>query len=103
MIIRLGGFTYLDKLTTLILANNWISTINDIAEFLPKLENIMLMNNKIANLYELARLGNCKKLKRLVLTNNPVTEKPNYRKYVIAHISSLTILDFKIISTKEKK
>jgi hypothetical protein len=60
----------------------------------------MLMNNKITNMYELPKLGNIKKLKRLVLTNNPVTDQPNYRKIVIARIPSLTVLDFKTVTAK---
>lgn len=52
------------------------------------------MNNKISELAELDKLANCKKLERLVLTNNLVTELPNYRLYAIHKIPSLRILDF---------
>lgn len=52
------------------------------------------MNNKIADLKEVAKLGTCTKLQRLVLVNNIVTETPNYRVNVIARIPSLRILDF---------
>ena len=52
------------------------------------------MNNKISELPELDKLANCKKLERLVLTNNIVTEMPNYRLYVIHKLPSLRILDF---------
>jgi U2 small nuclear ribonucleoprotein A' len=52
------------------------------------------MNNKIADLKEVAKLGTCTKLQRLVLVNNIVTEIPNYRVNVIARIPSLRILDF---------
>jgi len=61
------------------------------------------MNNKIAELSEVAKLGSCKKLQRLILTNNLVTELPNYRLYVIAKIPSLRILDFQKISATERK
>lgn len=55
------------------------------------------MNNKISQLSEIDKLTNCKKLERLVLTNNIVTEMPNYRLYVINKIPSLRILDFQKI------
>lgn len=61
------------------------------------------MNNKIGDLQEIAKLGTCKHLQRLVLTNNLVTEMPNYRSFVIAKIPSLRILDFEKISAKERR
>lgn len=92
----------MDRLTSLILTNNRIRTISDIADSLPNLENIFLMNNKLSELQEVAKLGACKKLQRLVLVNNIVTEVPNYRSFVIAKIPSLRVLDFQKISAKER-
>jgi len=56
------------------------------------------MNNKITELKEIAKLSECKKLQRLVLINNLVTELPNYRLFVIAKLPSLRILDFQKIT-----
>jgi U2 small nuclear ribonucleoprotein A' len=61
------------------------------------------MNNKITELQELEKLSGCKKLQRLVLINNLVTELPNYRSFVIAKIPSLRILDFQKITAQERK
>jgi U2 small nuclear ribonucleoprotein A' len=61
------------------------------------------MNNKISELPELAKLGKCTKLQRLVLTNNLVTELPSYRLYAIAKIPSLRILDFQKVSATERR
>lgn len=61
------------------------------------------MNNKIIDLAELTKLGICKKLQRLVLTNNLVTELPNYRLFVISKIPSLRILDFQKVTAKERR
>ena len=61
------------------------------------------MNNKISELSELTNLGKCKKLQRLVLTNNLVTELPNYRLFAIAKIPSLRILDFQKVTAKERR
>jgi U2 small nuclear ribonucleoprotein A' len=50
-----------------------------------------------------AKLGKCKKLQRLVLTNNMVTELPGYRSFVIAKIPTLRVLDFQKVSAKERR
>jgi len=60
------------------------------------------MNNKITELSELDKLTNLKKLERLVLTNNYVTETPNYRLYAIHKIPSLRILDFEKVQKQER-
>lgn len=60
------------------------------------------MNNKIADLKEVAKLGTCTKLQRLVLVNNIVTEIPNYRVNVIARIPSLRILDFNKVTKLQR-
>lgn len=59
---KLDNFSFLDKLTTLILTNNRIKQICDVSESLPNLQNLFLMNNKISELSELDKLSNCKKL-----------------------------------------
>lgn len=100
---KLGNFTNLDRLTSIVATNNRIRTISsDLAESLPNLENIFLMNNKIADLQEVAKLAACRKLQRLTLTNNLVTEMPNYRLFAIAKIPSLRILDLQKISASER-
>jgi len=100
---RLENFSYLDRLNTLILTNNRIKTIHGIAECLPNLENLFLMNNKISDLREVAKLGKCRKLQRLVLINNSVTQQLNYRPFVISRIPSLKILDFNVVTAKERR
>jgi U2 small nuclear ribonucleoprotein A' len=50
-----------------------------------------------------AKLAKCRKLQRLVLTNNLVTELPNYRLFVISKIPSLRILDFQKVTAKERR
>jgi U2 small nuclear ribonucleoprotein A' len=61
------------------------------------------MNNKLSDLQEVAKLGACKKLQRLILVNNLVTELPSYRSFVISKIPSLRILDFQKITSKERR
>lgn len=60
------------------------------------------MNNKIADIQEVLKLSTCKKLQRLVLVNNLVTETPNYRLQVIARIPTLRILDFEKVTKTER-
>jgi len=100
---KLGNFTILKRLKTLILNSNRIAKIqNNMGSDLPNLENLMLMNNKINDLNEIDNLSDCKKLLRLSLGNNLVTQVKNYRLYVIARIPSLRILDFQRIKKKER-
>jgi U2 small nuclear ribonucleoprotein A' len=61
------------------------------------------MNNKISDIQEVAKLGTCTKLQRLVLVNNIVTEIPNYRIQAVAKIPSLRILDFNKVTNYERK
>ena len=61
------------------------------------------MNNKITELEEIAKLADCKKLQRLVLVNNLVTELPNYRSFVISQIPTLRVLDFQKVTATERK
>ena len=91
---KLGNFSYLDRLTSLILTNNRIKQLSDLSETLPNIQNIFLMNNKV---------GDLKQVAKLVLVNNLVTELPNYRIQVIARIPSLRILDFNKVTKFEKK
>lgn len=99
----MANFSYLDRLTSLILTNNRIKQLSDLSESLPNIENIFLMNNKIADLQEVYKLGTLSKIQRLVLVNNLVTELPNYRLHVIGHLPSLRILDFQKVTKNERK
>jgi len=102
-IVKLGNFTQLKRLKTLIINSNRISKIQKgLGPSLPSLENLMLMNNKITELSELDNLSDCKKLLRLSLVNNLVTQVKNYRMCVISRIPSLRILDFQRIKKKER-
>ena len=60
------------------------------------------MNNKISDLQEVFKLNSCKKLQRLVLVNNMVTEMPNYRLQVIGRIPGLRVLDFEKVTKAER-
>lgn len=84
----------------------------DIGEKLPKLVTLALTNNNIAELSDLDPLSKCPRLEYLTcvaflylhqhifnyrLVGNPVSNKPNYRPYVIAKLKKLRVLDFRRI------
>lgn len=85
------------------LSNNKISTIGNLGEFLPNLENIFMMGNRIKVLSEVAKLANCPLLSNLVLYNNPVAQLPNYRQGVVTVLLHLKTLDFKKIEEKDRE
>ena len=60
------------------------------------------MNNNIKNLDEISKLVMNKKLKRLYLLNNPISQLENYKYFVIAKIPQLKTLDFEKIKQKDR-
>ena len=74
--------------------------IGNFHDSLPKLENLIMTNNRIVSLSQIDNLANCKNLVRLSLLNSPVTQKKNYRSYVISRIPGLKVLDFQKVKMK---
>jgi len=68
--------------------------ISKIHDSFPKLENLILTNNRITSLKQIDNLADCKNLIRLSMLNSPVTQKKNYRLYVISRLPNLKVLDF---------
>jgi U2 small nuclear ribonucleoprotein A' len=91
------------SLRTLNLTNNHISTIENISDAFPNLENLVLLGNRLSSLQELDNLSYCRNLTRLYLLNNPITEDPNYRYYVIHRVPTLKVLDFQRIKKEERE
>jgi len=103
-ITRLEGFPLLGRLSTVLLNNNRISTIdNGLGSKITNLENLILTNNRLENIGDLDPLVEFKKLQNLSLLRNPVTKQKHYRFYVIHKLPSLRILDFLKITSKERK
>ena len=85
----------MNRLESLLLANNRISTVeSDFAEMCPKLDTLVLTNNRLSKLSDIDDIATCKTLKRLSLIGNMVVNLPNYRLYTIHKIPSLRALDF---------
>ncbi|KAA6403522.1 MAG: putative U2 small nuclear ribonucleoprotein A [Streblomastix strix] len=99
----LGGFPCSHRLKTLLLANNRISQIQPtLSEQLPRLETLILTKNNIDNLNELSHLAGIPIL-RLDVTENRVSQLPDYRLFVIHMLPTLKILDFQKVTQKEKE
>lgn len=75
------------------LSCNEITTLEDFA-YCPKLKELILRNNKIKNIAEIAHLQGLPKLTSLWLSENPCVENThNYRKVVLKALPNLTVLD----------
>ncbi|CAK71633.1 unnamed protein product (macronuclear) [Paramecium tetraurelia] len=100
---KLGNLTLLKRYTTLNLSNNRITKLTDVSDSLPNIENLILMNNRLTDINELYQLKHCKKLKRLILHGNLITQQPDYRYKVIAILPNLKILDFNKVTQSERQ
>lgn len=101
---KLEGFPLLKRLKCLLLNNNRVCRIGDGLETcLPNLETLVLTNNSMQDLNDLEPLGSIKSLRYLSLMRNPITNKPNYRLYVIFSLPQVRVLDFQRIKQRERE
>lgn len=102
-IVKLDGFPLLNRLRTLLLNNNLISSIaSGLGEQLPNLDTLILTNNRLNNLSDIDVLSEMKSLRRLSLLENGLTKKQHYRLYVINKLPHLKLLDFRKVKQKER-
>jgi len=100
-ILILGNLPLLKRLTTLLLANNRISTISpSIHLSAPNLTTIVFTNNNISELGDLEPLKELKHLKYITLLGNPVREKKWYREWLAWRLPGLRVIDFQRIRDK---
>ena len=103
-ITRVGNFAPARRLTTLLLHNNRVATIDDnLGDQLPSLETLMLCHNRLESLTQLAGLKKCSKLQHLSCIGNPIKRLEHYRSFLIATVPSLKTLDFKKIKAAERE
>ena len=103
-IVRVGNFAPARRLTTLLLHNNRVSTIDaNLGDQLPSLETLMLCHNRLESLTQLAGLRSCTKLQHLSCGGNPIKRLEHYRSFLIATVPSLKTLDFKKIKAAERE
>lgn len=101
---KLENLPLLPRLKCLLLSNNRIYKVApNLEESIPSLERLILTNNYIQELGDVDVLSTLKNLKVLSLLNNPITDKPHYRYYVIYKLPNLKLLDFSKIKRIERE
>ncbi|KAI9741521.1 MAG: U2 snRNP complex subunit [Claussenomyces sp. TS43310] len=100
----LGNFPLSPRLRTLLLARNRVSSIQiSLATSIPNLTTLVLTSNHFAELADLDPLSTFPKLTHLVLLENPVTRKENYRYWVLYRCPSVRFLDYQKVKDVERK
>ncbi|XP_050510902.1 uncharacterized protein LOC126887424 isoform X2 [Diabrotica virgifera virgifera] len=95
------GFGTLERLHTLDLANNQLTTL----QFMHKnyrLENVDMENNEISNLMEIFYLKGLLNLKRLNLTENIVANTPHFQKMCLRTFPRLQSLNDNQVTAEQK-
>ncbi|XP_067326674.1 leucine-rich repeat-containing protein 72 [Anolis sagrei] len=88
----------------LYLNNNEIRTIEGALKHMRSLKILVLHNNQLKDLEtSVKELHRMRSLQTLNLFNNPLSQDPRYRLYVIYHIPSVTLLDRKDVTAKERE
>ncbi|CZR63336.1 related to U2 snRNP protein A` [Phialocephala subalpina] len=100
----LGNFPLSPRLHTLLLARNRISSIQpSLANSIPNLTTLVLTANNFAELADLDVLGSFPILTHLVLIENPVTRKENYRYWVLWRCPTVRFLDYRKVKDVERE
>jgi hypothetical protein len=102
--MRLSDVSIISKLPnveTIALSVNEIGSLEPFSHC-PKLRELFLRRNHIAKISELEHLKKLTELRVLWLTDNPITEEPDYREITIAVLPGLTKLDEVDIKEEER-
>ncbi|KAL7275306.1 U2 snRNP complex subunit [Rhizina undulata] len=101
---QLGNFPLSERLRTLMLARNRISTIQPtLATSLPNLTALVLTSNNLSELSDLEPLGKFPRLTHLSIMDNPVVRKEHYRHWVIWKCPTVRFLDYQKVKDVERK
>ncbi|KAF7712209.1 U2 small nuclear ribonucleoprotein A' [Penicillium ucsense] len=100
----LGNFPFFPRLRTLLLARNRINHIQpNLGSSIPSLTNLVLTANNLSELADVEALRTLPKLTHLVLLENPITRKENYRYWVIWLAPSVRFLDYQKVKDVERE
>ncbi|CAH0001370.1 unnamed protein product [Clonostachys byssicola] len=100
----LGNFPLSPRISTLLLARNRVVTIqNTLATSIPNLKNLVLSSNNLTELADLDPLGKFSHLTHLVLADNPVAKKENYRYWVLWLCPTVRFLDYVKVKQAERE
>ncbi|XP_075188518.1 centriolin-like [Anomaloglossus baeobatrachus] len=101
---KIDGVAHMQNLQKLNLSCNEIEHIPAwLGKKMKALRSLIMKQNAISSLQDISRLKALKDLTSLVLANNPVTNLPHYRLYVIFHLRSLSSLDGQVITIQERQ
>ncbi|KAL2133315.1 hypothetical protein VTI74DRAFT_2545 [Chaetomium olivicolor] len=99
----LGNFPLSPRIRTLLLARNRVSAIQTaLPNAIPNLRNLVLAGNNLGELADLDVLGKFARLTHLVLVDNPVTKKENYRYWVLWRCPTVRFLDYQKVKDAER-
>lgn len=99
-------FPRLQRLKSIIFANNHIQRINEDAfENVPALESVVLTKNKFRSFSDVRALAQIPKLERLVLRENEICAQEHYRLFLVYLLrnTKLRFLDFQKVTKTEKE
>lgn len=92
------------RITTLLLARNRIASIQaTLPNAVPNLTNLVLASNELAELADLDVLRGFGRLTHLVLADNPVARKENYRYWVLWRCPNVRFLDYVKVKEVERE
>ncbi|MCI4392552.1 hypothetical protein PGIGA_G00147150 [Pangasianodon gigas] len=101
---KIEGLEQMANLQILNLENNSIEQVPLwFGKKLRSLQKLNLQKNKIFSLHELTKLKLLKSLTELKLAENPVSDLPHYRLFLVFHLRSLEFLDGQPISEQERE
>ncbi|KAJ0354932.1 hypothetical protein KNSL1_001218 [Colletotrichum chrysophilum] len=100
----LGNFPLSPRISTLLLARNRVSSIQPtLPNAIPNLQQLVLAANNLAELADLDALAGFKRLTHLVLADNPVTKRENYRYWVVWRCPTVRFLDYGKVKEAERE
>ncbi|GLI72754.1 U2 snRNP complex subunit [Penicillium ochrochloron] len=100
----LGNFPFFPRLRSLLLARNRINHIQpNLGSSIPSLTTLVLTSNNLSELADVESLRSLHKLTHLVLLENPITRKENYRYWIIWLAPSVRFLDYQKVKDVERK
>ncbi|KAL0944454.1 U2 small nuclear ribonucleoprotein A [Colletotrichum truncatum] len=100
----LGNFPLSPRISTLLLARNRVASIQaSLPNAIPNLKQLVLASNNLSELADLDVLAGFKSLTHLVLVDNPVTKKENYRYWVVWRCPTVRFLDYQKVKEAERE
>ncbi|ROT40628.1 U2 small nuclear ribonucleo protein A [Sodiomyces alkalinus F11] len=100
----LGNFPLSPRITTLLLARNRIASIQPtLPNSIPNLRHLVLASNQLAELSDLDVLAGLSLLTHVVLLDNPVAKKENYRYWVLWRCPGIRFLDYAKVKDAERR